>query len=156
MSASWYVALWRTGRWIVTRVLFPGITVAAPFVFAFGLLRPDANAISALSLRAHEVALLVGFGGGEKCTTGTTPECSMISNRTYLIVPSLSGAGVIETPEGVQVMRMPGMGIIILMSWVIGGWCVARYWIQPMSSNLRWSGHSAQLRSKSGSVDESG
>jgi hypothetical protein len=79
----------------------------------------------------------------------------MISNRTYLIVPSFIGAGVSETPEGVKVMLVPGMGIIILISWFIGGWCVARHWIRPMSANLRWRGHSAQLRSASEGIDES-
>jgi len=70
MRGSWYITLWRMGRWLVTRLLLPGVAVATPFVIAFGMLRPDANAISALRLRSHEFALLVGVGGGEKCVNG--------------------------------------------------------------------------------------
>jgi hypothetical protein len=137
MKDQWFVTLWRAGFWIVPRVFLPVLFIACPIVVLFGAQKPDSNAIAALHLNSNEIALLVGVGGGSKCVGET---CSQESTHTYLIWPGLSGASVTEASDGLRVTPAPGAGIVVVLVWLVGGWCMWRYWLKSTIANLPGSG----------------
>jgi hypothetical protein len=137
MKDPWFVTLWRAGYWIVSRVLLPILFIASPVMVLIGAQKPDSNAIAALHLNSNQTALLVGTGGGVRCVGEA---CSQESTHTYLIWPGLSGASVMETSDGLKAVPVPGAGIVVFLAWLLGGWCMWRYWLKPITGSFRKSG----------------
>ena len=134
MKEPWFVTFWRAGLWIVPRVFLPMLFIASPIVAILGAQKPDSNAIAALHLNPNESALLIGIGGGAKCVGR---DCSQVSTHTYLIWPGFSGASVTEDDDGLRVTPAPGAGFVVVLVWLVGGWCIWQYWLRPMTRNLR-------------------
>jgi hypothetical protein len=137
MKDQWFVTLWRAGFWIVSRVFLPILFIACPIVVLFGAQKPDSDAIAALHLNSYETALLIGVGGGAKCVGSS---CSHVSTHTHLIWPGFSGASVTVDDDGLRVTPVPGAGFVVVLVWLMGGWCMWRYWLKQMATSLRHDG----------------
>jgi hypothetical protein len=114
--------------WLLTRIFLPIIFLGMPIVAAVGCVK-DTKTTASLNLQSHQVALLVGFGGGDQCSADG--HCIEVTKRTFVIFPQFSIASVSESTKGIEIQSMQGGGILVVLIWVAAGWCTWWSWIRP-------------------------
>jgi hypothetical protein len=131
----WITQLGRLMWWITTRIFAPFIAFALPIMILYGWLAPIREDFVALSLRKHEVAILVGAGAGGTTCSASRDCQSVPSQRSYIVIPRVftdaAVVSVLRTTPIFTTQSTSGGALVLLLMWAACMYCTRRVYWRP-------------------------
>ena len=108
------------------------MAILLPVLVVYGITNSKSSDLAPLNLQRHEVAVLVGYAGGEVCRADLP--CDTRFQRSYIVFPRvLSNGATMEVNENngtVTVSQYRGGAVLTLAVWLICVYGLWYFWIR--------------------------
>jgi len=134
LSDPWWKSTAYFVWWIFTRIGAPMMAILLPVLVVYGFISADPASLAPLNLKRSEVALFVGYAGGEACLYGHP--CNTYQQHSYIVIPRVFSNGatisVNDNNGVVTVTEDNGDALITIALWLLCVYGLWYFWVRSI------------------------